>query len=374
MTEKPTAAYIHIPFCSHICYYCDFAKVLLDGQPVDAYLDALIDEFKSYDIRQLKTLYIGGGTPTVLTAKQLERLLSALTENLDLTALSEFTVEANPSDLSDEVIKVLVNSPVNRISLGVQTFDDKLLRKIGRTHTEEDVYRSIDKLKKAGFENITIDLIYALPGQTMETVKSDVEKFLALDLPHVALYSLILEDHTIFMNRERRGQLHLPNDDKNADMYEYIVDKLNENGYNHYEVSNFGKTGFESQHNLTYWDNAEYYGIGAGASGYLNGIRYKNHGPVHHYLETTNKRVNEEILTQKEMIEEEMFLGLRKKSGVSVKKFEEKFSVSFDELFDSSVKKLIGHGLLYDDRETIRMTDKGFELGNDVFAEFLLDS
>lgn len=375
MSYPVESAYVHIPFCSHICYYCDFAKVLMQGQPVDEYLEALIEEFRGYQIKRLKTLYIGGGTPTVLSAPQLERLLSALAAEIDLEELEEFTVEANPGDLSDEVVEVLARSAVNRISLGVQTFDNKLLKKIGRTHTEAQVYDSIEKLKKAGFENITIDLIYALPGQTMEMVQSDVEKFLSLNLPHVALYSLILEDHTVFMNRQRRGLLRLPNEDKNADMYEYIMAVLSEHGFNHYEVSNFGKPGYESKHNLTYWNNAEYYGVGAGASGYLEGIRYKNHGPVHHYLKQapTKKRIHEEVLSKKSQIEEEMFLGLRKKSGVLVEKFESKFGLSFNKLYGQKVSELINKGLLFDDKSCIHMTDKGFELGNNVFEAFLLD-
>lgn len=375
MFQKPNSAYFHIPFCSHICYYCDFAKVLMTGQPVDAYIEAIIEEFQSLKIKKLKTVYIGGGTPSVLSAQQLERLLTAIADQLDLDFLEEFTVEANPGDLSDDVIKVLAHSAVNRISLGVQTFNNTLLKKIGRTHNEAQVYDSIERLKKAGFENITIDLIYALPGQTMEMVKSDVDKFLALDLPHVALYSLILEDHTVFMNRQRRGLLRLPSEDKNADMYEYIMDILAQHGYQHYEVSNFGRPGFESKHNITYWDNEEYYGIGAGASGYLSGVRYKNYGPVHHYLKAAanDKRVSEEVLSKKSQIEEEMFLGLRKKSGVLVEKFEAKFNCSFDKLYGEQITELIKQKLLYDDRERIHMTDKGFELGNNVFEKFLLD-
>ncbi|GBG97099.1 radical SAM family heme chaperone HemW [Lactococcus termiticola] len=369
------AAYIHIPFCSHICYYCDFAKVLLEGQPVDDYIDSLLEEYRSYGIKSLRTLYIGGGTPTVLTVPQMEKLLTGLTQELDLSLLEEFTVEANPSDLSDEMIAVLAKSPVNRISLGVQSFDDKLLQRIGRTHREAEVYDAIARLRTAGFENITIDLIYALPGQEMATVVSDVEKFLALDLPHIALYSLILENHTVFMNRERRGLLHLPSEDKNADMYEYIIETLVKHGYEHYEVSNFSKPGFESKHNLTYWDNAVYYGIGAGASGYLDGVRYKNYGPVHHYLEAEagQKRVNEEVLSLKEKVEEEMFLGLRKKSGVTIESFEAKFQLDFHELYGQQVKELIGQGLLEDKPGLVQMTDKGFELGNEVFEAFLLD-
>lgn len=372
--NKATAAYIHIPFCSHICYYCDFAKVLLDGQPVDEYIDALIKEFNSYNIHCLNTLYIGGGTPTVLSTDQMEKLLFALTARIDLTQLSEFTVEANPSDLTNEMITMLSKSPVNRISLGVQTFDDQLLKKIGRTHTKADVYSSIEKLKNIGFENITIDLIYGLPGQTMSMVQQDISKFLTLNLPHVALYSLILEDHTVFMNRERRGLLNLPNDDLSADMYEYIVDNLLTHGYTHYEISNFSKNGYESKHNLTYWNNSEYYGIGAGASGYLDGIRYKNHGPVAHYLKNTNKRVSEEVLTTKSKIEEEMFLGLRKKEGVSRSKFQEVFSINIEDIYGSEIKKLSDIGLLVIDSDRVYMTERGFELGNEVFQAFLLNN
>ncbi|WP_407350460.1 radical SAM family heme chaperone HemW [Lactococcus garvieae] len=371
--NETKAAYVHIPFCSHICYYCDFAKVLMTGQPVEAYIDELLKEYDSYGISGLQTLYIGGGTPSVLPADQLEKLLTHLTKNLDLEELEEFTVEANPSDLTDEVLTVLAQSPVNRISLGVQSFDDKLLKKIGRTHTEAQVYSSIERLRAAGFENITIDLIYGLPNQTMEMVERDVQKFLDLDLPHVALYSLILEDHTVFMNRQRRGRLRLPSDDRNADMYEYIIETLTAKGYSHYEVSNFGKIGYESKHNMTYWDNAEYYGIGAGASGYLEGIRYKNHGPVHHYLREENKRVNEEVLTRKQRIEEEMFLGLRKKNGVSIERFHKKFGQTLEEIYGTIIEELKFQKMLFEADGRIQMTEKGFELGNEVFERFLLD-
>lgn len=371
--NETKAAYVHIPFCSHICYYCDFAKVLMTGQPVEAYIDELLKEYDSYGISSLQTLYIGGGTPSVLPADQLEKLLTHLTKNLDLEELEEFTVEANPSDLTDEVLTVLAQSPVNRISLGVQSFDDKLLKKIGRTHTEAQVYSSIERLRAAGFENITIDLIYGLPNQTMEMVERDVQKFLDLDLPHVALYSLILEDHTVFMNRQRRGRLRLPSDDRNADMYEYIIETLTAKGYSHYEVSNFGKIGYESKHNMTYWDNAEYYGIGAGASGYLEGIRYKNHGPVHHYLREENKRVNEEVLTRKQRIEEEMFLGLRKKNGVSIERFHKKFGQTLEEVYGMIIEELTFQKMLFEADGRIQMTEKGFELGNEVFERFLLD-
>ena len=376
MQKKPTSAYVHIPFCTQICYYCDFSKVFIKNQPVDSYLEHLLQEFHSYDIQKLRTLYIGGGTPTSLSAPQLELLLDGLTKNLNLSVLEELTIEANPGDLDADKIAVLKNSAVNRVSLGVQTFDDKMLKKIGRSHLEKDIYENIDRLKLAGFDNISIDLIYALPGQTMDQVKDNVAKAIALDIPHMSLYSLILENHTVFMNRMRRGKLPLPKEELEAEMFEYIIAELERAGFEHYEISNFSKPGFESRHNLMYWDNAEYYGIGAGASGYIDGIRYKNHGPIRHYLkavEDGNARINEEHLTQREQMEEEMFLGLRKKSGVSMERFEEKFGQSFQELYGDIIKDLIQQGLMQVDGDHVRMTKRGLFLGDTVAERFILE-
>ena len=376
MQTKPTSAYVHIPFCTQICYYCDFSKVFIKNQPVDSYLEHLIEEYHSYDIQKLRTLYIGGGTPTALSAPQLAFLLEKLTDKLDLSYLEELTIEANPGDLDQEKIAVLKDSPVNRVSLGVQTFNDRMLKQIGRSHLEKDIYENIANLKKAGFDNISIDLIYALPKQTMEDVKTNVAKAIALDIPHMSLYSLILENHTVFMNRMRRGKLPLPKEDLEAEMFEYIIAELEKAGFEHYEISNFSKPGFESRHNLMYWDNAEYYGIGAGASGYVDGVRYKNNGPIRHYLqavEAGNARVQEEVLTLKEKMEEEMFLGLRKKSGVSKKRFEEKFGLSFEDQYGAVVSELTEQGLLVPDRDIVRMTKQGLFLGDTVAEKFILE-
>ena len=376
MQKKPTSAYVHIPFCTQICYYCDFSKVFIKNQPVDSYLEHLLGEYRSYDIHKLRTLYIGGGTPTALSAQQLETLLDGLTRELDLSVLEELTIEANPGDLDEDKIAVLKNSAVNRVSLGVQTFDDKMLKKIGRSHLEKDIYENIDRLKLAGFDNISIDLIYALPGQTMEQVKDNVAKAIALDIPHMSLYSLILENHTVFMNRMRRGKLPLPKEEVEAEMFEYIIAELERAGFEHYEISNFSKSGFESRHNLMYWDNAEYYGIGAGASGYVNGVRYKNHGPIRHYLkavEEGNARIHEEHLSLREQMEEEMFLGLRKKTGVSKARFEEKFGTSFENIYGQVVRDLCHQGLLQIEGQKIRMTKKGLFLGDTVAERFILE-
>ncbi|HEO2765099.1 TPA: oxygen-independent coproporphyrinogen III oxidase [Streptococcus agalactiae] len=376
MLKKPTSAYVHIPFCTQICYYCDFSKVFIKNQPVDAYLQALIREFRSYDITELRTLYIGGGTPTSISAVQLDYLLTELSRDLNLNTLEEFTIEANPGDLTVDKIEVLQKSAVNRVSLGVQTFNDKHLKRIGRSHNEAQIYSTIDALKTAGFQNISIDLIYALPGQTMDDVRSNVAKALSLNIPHLSLYSLILEHHTVFMNKMRRGKLHLPTEDLEAEMFEYIISKMERNGFEHYEISNFTKPGFESRHNLMYWDNVEYYGVGAGASGYLDGIRYRNRGPIQHYLKGVsegNARLSEEVLSKNEMMEEELFLGLRKKEGVSIGKFEQKFGTSFEKRYGQIVQELQSDGLLKENNGFIQMTKKGLFLGDTVAEKFIVE-
>ncbi|QXW97563.1 radical SAM family heme chaperone HemW [Streptococcus rubneri] len=376
MQAKPSSAYVHIPFCTQICYYCDFSKVFIKNQPVDAYLEHLIQETRSYEIGKLRTLYIGGGTPTALSAQQLAYLLTELPKVMDLSEVEEFTIEANPGDLDPDKIAVLKESQVNRVSLGVQTFDNKMLKKIGRSHQEQDIYDNIRHLKQAGFDNISIDLIYALPGQTMDQVKENVAKAIGLDIPHMSLYSLILENHTVFMNRMRRGKLPLPKEELEAEMFEYIIEELEKAGFEHYEISNFSKPGFESRHNLVYWDNAEYYGLGAGASGYVDGIRYKNHGPIRHYLEAVEAgkaRITEEHLTLEEKMEEELFLGLRKKTGVSKERFEEKFGISFDQRYGQVVASLTEQGLLVPDDKQVRMTKRGLFLGDTVAEKFILE-
>ena len=376
MQAKPSSAYVHIPFCTQICYYCDFSKVFIKNQPVDAYLEHLIQETRSYEIGKLRTLYIGGGTPTALSAQQLAYLLTELPKVMDLSEVEEFTIEANPGDLDPDKIAVLKESQVNRVSLGVQTFDNKMLKKIGRSHQEQDIYDNIRHLKQAGFDNISIDLIYALPGQIMDQVKENVAKAIDLDIPHMSLYSLILENQTVFMNRMRRGKLPLPKEELEAEMFEYIIEELEKAGFEHYEISNFSKPGFESRHNLVYWDNAEYYGLGAGASGYVDGIRYKNHGPIRHYLEAVEAgkaRITEEHLTLEEKMEEELFLGLRKKTGVSKARFEEKFGISFDQRYGQVVASLTEQGLLVPDDKQVRMTKRGLFLGDTVAEKFILE-
>ncbi|WP_236671964.1 radical SAM family heme chaperone HemW [Enterococcus sp. BWB1-3] len=381
MSTSRVSAYIHIPFCEHICYYCDFNKVFLEGQPVDEYIDALLKEIRLTTIknpgRPVETIYIGGGTPTSLSAGQLDRLLSGIRELLPFNDKKEFTVEANPGDITVEKLRVMKNYGVNRLSMGVQTFDNQLLKKIGRKHTAEDVYKTMAFLEKENFENVSIDLIYALPGQTIRGFQDTLQKAIELDLPHYSLYSLILENKTMFMNWVRQGRLTLPDEDAEAGMFEETIAMMAKSGRHQYEVSNFALKGKESQHNLVYWNNEHYYGFGAGASGYLGDVRYRNFGPIQHYLEPLRKDnlpvLEREELTLNNQIEEEMFLGLRKLAGVSKKRFEEKFNTSIEKIYGSVVQELVQAGLVIENPDSLQLTAKGLYIGNEAFEAFLLD-
>jgi oxygen-independent coproporphyrinogen-3 oxidase len=375
-----TSAYIHIPFCERICYYCDFNKVFLEGQSVESYVDLLLREIgltiKSSKALNVETIYIGGGTPTSLSARQLERLLKGIRKLLPFIEGNEFTIEANPGGLTVEKLLVIKEYGVNRISLGVQTFDNGLLQKIGRRHTTEDVVQTFEILQRENFQNISLDLIYALPDQTIESFQETLKMALSFALSHYSLYSLILEDYTIFMNRMRDGKFVLPDEDLAADMFEMALDYMHKYGLQQYEISNFAKPGFESKHNLRYWNNEHYFGFGAGAAGYLGNLRYKNYGPIQHYLNSLRKfelpiSKREELSLQNQM-EEELFLGLRKVSGVSKRRFFEKFGVSFSKIYGEVSQQLVERGLLYDDGENISLSRKGMLVGNIVFEKFLL--
>ncbi|MDR1473788.1 MAG: radical SAM family heme chaperone HemW [Lactobacillales bacterium] len=376
-----TSAYIHIPFCKHICYYCDFNKVFLEDQPVESYIDLLLREIeltmKSSKTQTIETIYIGGGTPTSLSAKQLERLLKGIRNLLTFVEGNEFTIEANPGDLTAKKLSIIKEYGINRISLGVQTFDDELLRKIGRRHTAKDVVQTLDILQSKDFKNISLDLIYALPDQTIKSLKETLKIALTFALPHYSLYSLILEDHTIFMNQVKADKLKLPNEDFAADMFKVAMDYMRKSGLKQYEIANFATFGFESKHNLKYWNNEHYYGFGAGAAGYIDNLRYKNHGPIQHYLASLKRfklpLVERKKLSLQNQIEEEMFLGLRKMCGVSKQHFLEKFGISFEKIYGKVSRQLVEQGLLCDNGENIALSKQGVLIGNIVFEKFLLD-
>ncbi|WP_010678185.1 radical SAM family heme chaperone HemW [Bacillus timonensis] len=375
------AAYLHIPFCEQICHYCDFNKVFLKGQPVDEYLQYMDIEMKNtieaYPPLPFNSIFVGGGTPTVLSVTQLEYFLNSINKYLKpRNSDMEFTFEANPGDLTEDKLQLLLDSGVNRISFGVQTFDDELLKAIGRTHRREDVFHSIELAKHVGFKNISIDLMYALPHQSIESFQESLDLAFSLEVEHVSAYSLIIEPKTVFYNLMRKGKLHLPSQENEAQMYELLMVEMDKHGFAQYEISNFSKQNYESRHNLTYWNNEEYYGIGAGAHSYVNGKRISNAGPIKKYMSAIDEHgfpyVETHPVTLQEKMEEELFLGLRKTKGVSISHFLEKFSVSIFDVFADQIKEQKEKGLLEEKDDFIRLTHNGKFLGNEVFQAFLL--
>ncbi|MEH6904345.1 radical SAM family heme chaperone HemW [Neobacillus drentensis] len=373
------SAYLHIPFCEHICHYCDFNKVFLKGQPVDEYLKALDQEIRmtvnQFPSGNLETIFVGGGTPTSLNEQQLYRFCDSINRNLPKSETMEFTFEANPGDLTKEKLEILKDAGVNRLSLGVQTFNEELLKKIGRVHKAKDVYQTIDNAKKIGFENISIDLIFSLPTQTIRDFKESLTEAFSLDITHYSAYSLIIEPKTVFYNLLKKGKLPSPGEDVEAAMYELLMEEMEKHGFSQYEISNFSKPGFESRHNLTYWNNESYYGFGAGAHSYLNGVRRSNTGPLKRYMDQIISGelpvIDEHQTTKVEQMEEEMFLGLRKTRGVSVPHFMEKFAVDPQQLFQREIAELTNKQWLEVGKNHIFLTKKGRLLGNEVFQAFL---
>lgn len=372
--------YIHIPFCHQICHYCDFNKVFFKNQPVDEYIEAMGQELsimrqEGISFKDVETVFLGGGTPTSLSEKQLERLLEIIHEYVDVRSLKEFSTEANPDELTFGKLTVLKNGGVNRLSIGVQSFDAELLTKIGRTHSPGDAERVVGEARKAGFDNISIDLIYGLPGQTIAQWQDTLEQATALDLPHYSGYSLIVEPKTVFYNLMNKGKLPLPGEDIETEMFTMLIEHMQSHGRNRYEISNFAIPGQESIHNLIYWENATYAGIGAGAHGYINGTRYSNIGPIAKYIEKTaagNRPLQQtHLVTETEAMEEEMFLGLRKSNGVSRSLFQKKFGKSLENVYGETLQSLIKDGLVMQLDDTVKLTERGVYRGNDVFQQFL---
>ncbi|WP_078597235.1 radical SAM family heme chaperone HemW [Evansella clarkii] len=373
------ALYVHVPFCEQICHYCDFNKFFLANQPVDEYLDLCETEMrntvKAFSTEGLSSIYVGGGTPTSLNVHQLEKLLNGVKANFPLAPKYEWTVEVNPGSADSEKFKMMNETGVNRLSIGAQTFDEALLNKIGRDHRPEQVEETIAAARAAGITNISVDLMFGLPGQTLEQFRETLEKAVALPIDHVSAYSLKVEEKTVFYQLWRKGKLPLPGEDAEAEMYEELRKYMLDAGFHQYEISNFAKPGFESSHNLTYWQNEEYYGIGAGAHSYTAGTRRINHGPLPKYMNAVKESGfpyrEEHEVTLKEKMEEEMFMGLRKLAGVSKQLFKDKYSREISEVFPLAAN-LTEKGLLEEDEDTFRLTEKGLLLGNEVFEGFLL--
>ncbi|MCP8616917.1 radical SAM family heme chaperone HemW [Salirhabdus salicampi] len=378
--KQVESVYIHIPFCHEICYYCDFTKIYYNSALAEQYLEALEQEIRLYvgDTKQtVRTIYIGGGTPTSLNDEQFRKLLKTVQTYFNVEQCEEYTVEANPGEFSVEKMGMLNEYGVDRISLGVQVLDDQFLQMLNRNHRVKDVHHTVEQLQRANLTNISMDFIYGLPDQTMAQFEKTLDDAIAFHLPHYSAYSLQIEPKTVFYLRYQKGKLQKPPEEEEAQMYHTLKRKMENNGLYQYEISNFAKQGYESKHNLTYWDNAYYYGFGAGAHGYLPGRRIVNVRPVKHYIQEVKQgkkpALHEEIVTKKEKIEEEMFLGLRKAQGVSKVRFHKKYKMSIHDVFGEDIQVLKEKGWIEEEGDWIRLTNDGRLFGNEAFSHFLLD-
>ncbi len=365
--------YIHIPFCRRICNYCDFYKKVSSKQNQIKYVDYLIKDLM-LNIKPYKTIYIGGGTPSSLELPVLSKLLKKINELFNVSELEEFTIEVNPEDINVELIECLKKYNVNRVSIGIQTFHKRLCKYLGRFSDYDDIKTKISLLKEYGFHNINIDLMYGISNESIKELEEDIDMMISLDVSHISTYSLILEEKTILYHQFQKGLFSLSNEDEERIMYDLIIEKLTNNGYLHYEISNFSKKMNESKHNIIYWSNEEYVGIGAGSSGYEDGYRYKNTTNLEdYYLGIDN---NHKVFEENECIDldtkmwEEVMLGLRLVKGVSIESFRQKYKVSIFDVFPK-IKKLIEQGFLEIVEGKLKITDNNFYISNAILTELM---
>lgn len=375
----PIGLYIHIPFCASKCYYCDFLS-FKRHEKQEAYVEALIKEMEQTkkDLAAgttIKSIFIGGGTPTVLPPLLLDKLLTAIMQNFTLEADAEWTIEANPGTLELEKIQVLNKYPITRISLGLQSSHDQLLKKIGRIHTFRDWEENIKRIKEYTSWQINTDLMFALPGQTLEAFLETLEAVTAYEIDHLSIYALIIEEGTTFYELYEAGRLQVASEELDREMYHVAQCYLKEKGYMQYEISNWAKPGKECRHNEIYWKLEPYIGIGLGAHSFMEHMRYFNEMDMDKYLLAEGNlsllRKEEERLTKVMAMQEYMFLGLRRLEGINVRAFEKRFGENIWEVYGEVLSKWIKYDVLVKDKERIYLSPYGLDVCNEVFASFL---
>lgn len=363
--------YIHIPFCSHICLYCDFPKLVASESLRKEYMNALKKElvFHKDKLKDLETVYIGGGTPSFIKGALLDDFLDELEQVLPLDNILEFTIEANPNDIDDVLIASMKTHHINRISIGVQSFQDTLLKKIGRIHSDGDILDAIHKLIDQGIENISIDLMVGLPDESLEDVALDLKKAVQLPIKHLSVYSLIVEERTELHHLLKLGKIHLPEESLEEEMTFLVHNILKNSKFKQYEISNYCVEGNASLHNLKYWNLEEYLGIGLKAASQMDGRRFVNHQSIRHYIEAVNQTSSGiEMEEPFNPPQETLMLGLRKTEGISLSDFERKFETSVFEAFPELRKHLL-NGLLVQDKDVLRFSEEGMKLSNQVLID-----
>ncbi len=358
------SAYIHIPFCDNICSYCDFCKMKYTKEWIDEYLNSLKNEIETfYKGEKIRTLYIGGGTPSSLSIEELTKLFE-IVNLLNLECVEEFTIECNIESLTNEKLILFKKNNVNRLSIGIQTFNEKFLNLLNRKHTKIEVKEKIDMAKFIGFDNINVDLMYALPNETLEDLEYDVDEFLKLNVNHISCYSLMIEPHTkLFIDK-----IENIDEDLDYEMYKYIEKRLTNRDFIHYEISNYAKPNHESKHNLVYWNNDYYYGFGLSASGYLENYRYDNTRNLkkynsHNFIENITK------ITDEDRLKYELILGFRKIRGINKEEFKNKFNISIYDV--TNIKELLKSKMLVEDECNIFISDEWIYRSNEILVKFI---
>jgi len=375
---RVSGIYVHIPFCAKKCGYCDFNAYsgYKDGTKA-RYVDALCREIENFadPATRVPTIFFGGGTPTMLSASALNRILATIQASFTVDQDAEISIEANPDDASPEYLTALREGGFNRLSFGVQTFNDRLLKMIDRIHDGDAARRAVTAARIAGFDNISIDLMFALPRQTLADWETTLDSAFALDVPHLSIYSLIVEEGTPFYARRERGRMTFPSEKAEAAMFGAAIQRAVNAGYQHYEVSNYAKPDYESRHNQIYWRNEEYYGFGAGAVGYRDSVRATNIRRPTRYIETAlsggNLTEESEKVSLADTMGETIMLGLRLRAGIDLQAFADRFGIRMEERYASEIERYVRAELLECTADHIRLTQRGLFLANEVMAAFL---
>ena len=377
ITKNKIGIYVHIPFCKKKCDYCDFISYCGKDDFIEKYVDSVKKEIEHVKIKsEITTIYIGGGTPSYIDSKFIVQILEKIKEK-NVAQDAEITIEVNPGTVTQEKLQDYIDCGINRISIGLQTTNDELLKQIGRIHNYEQFLETYKLAKKVGFKNINVDLMLGLPNQRIIDLKESLENVLRLAPKHISVYSLIVEDGTPIANKIENGKLKLPDDELERNMYWYVKNTLELNGYKHYEISNFAKKGYESKHNMNCWNQMEYVGIGTAAHSYRDITRYSNTEDIKEYIKNVQKgefeknRIIHEIQKEEDSKKEFMLLGLRKIDGLKISEFKNKFGDNPIYLYRNELKKLSDEKLIIIQDDNIRLSNKGIDLANLVWEEFV---
>ena len=377
MENNDIGIYVHIPFCKQKCYYCDFTSFCNKDNLIDKYVQALKKEINSYEINlPISTVYIGGGTPSYIDEKYIQEILNEIKKS-DMLKEAEITIEVNPGTVTKEKLEKYVEIGINRLSIGLQSTNDKLLEQIGRIHDYNQFMQTYNLARDVGFKNINVDLMIGLPNQTINDVKESLEKIIKLKPEHISVYSLMIEDDTVIAKKIEKGELQTLDEEIERNMYWYVKNTLELNNYIHYEISNFSKKGFESNHNMNCWKQKEYIGFGISAHSYINNIRYSNIDCIEKYIDNIEHEHFEKnrIIHEKQKVadtkKEYMLLGLRKIGGVKISDFKNKFGDNPIFIYRKQLSKLVDENLLVIDDNIIRLTNKGIDVANLVWKEFV---